>query len=367
MRVATDIGGGYPYAVVQWQYTDPVTGSKGASGILRDNSGTTELSTLGGDVTYPPPPPDPQTYQPPIYIDPVKQTYYEIEGGPTASYGVDSWYTNMVNKDFDRHMAEVYWRHGFRDWAMAIVANNPNVGVLSRHYDRNGNFTGIGLRWGAQAAGFLMGINRDIESGRLVEEDSAQYGEVVGYQLDSPQNSRQGVVASDRKEGVCSIELVIYGPKSADNNLVFPSGNQRLGSVEGSSQGTYGWRWQVEFRGTVAGDVSKWFLGQRVSERDSGTIVGNTGISSTVNVVTRDQPDNPHAQYRQQPSGQSNFFFIDAPGPLRSPAFERSTTTVQNFFTYVERGKNRCGIKWSLTTEVQNNRLVRQVLRPGHF
>ena len=188
MQIATETIGGWPSgAMVTWQYTDPVTGSKGTSSIVRDNSGTTELSTLGSDVTYPPPPPDPQTYEAPIYIEPVKQTYYQIEGGPTDSYGVDSWYTNVVNKDFDRQMAEVYWAHGFRDWAQAIVANNPNVGVLSRHYDLNGNLTSVGLRWGAQAAGFLLGISRDIESGRLVDANSQQYGEVVGYQLDSPQ------------------------------------------------------------------------------------------------------------------------------------------------------------------------------------
>jgi hypothetical protein len=69
---------------------------------------------------------------------------------------------------------------------MAIVANNPNVGVYSRHYDTNGNLTSTGLRWGAQAAGFLLGISRDIDAGRLVEIGSGQDGEVVSHH---PQNS----------------------------------------------------------------------------------------------------------------------------------------------------------------------------------
>ena len=89
-------------------------------------------------------------------------------------------------------MAELYWKHGFRDWAMEIVANNPNVGVVSKHYDRNGKNKTISLRWGAQAAGFLMGINRDLESGDLIDATEEVYGEVVGYQLDSPQTPQVG-------------------------------------------------------------------------------------------------------------------------------------------------------------------------------
>ena len=73
---------------------------------------------------------------------------------------------------------------------MTIVANNPNVGVQSRHYDRNGNLTNTGLRWGAQAAGFLMGISRDLESGRLLDANADSYGEVVGYELNSPQETK---------------------------------------------------------------------------------------------------------------------------------------------------------------------------------
>lgn len=100
------------------------------------------------------------------------------------NYGIDSWYTNAVNQNFDRQMAETYWRHGFRDWAMAIVANNPNLGVQSQHYDQNGNYRSTSFRWGAQAAGFLMGISSDIESGRLIDVTNS-YTEVLGYELQS--------------------------------------------------------------------------------------------------------------------------------------------------------------------------------------
>ena len=227
MCLASDLGGGYPSAVVQWEYTDPVTGSKGASNLVPENWVMTELSTLGADVTDPPPPPEAETYQAPIYIEPVKQTYYQIEGGPSDSYGVDSWYTNMVNKDFDRHMAEVYWKHGFRDWAMAIVANNPNVGVLSRHYDRNGNLTNTGLRWGAQAAGFLMGISHDLETGRLTDANSEAYGEVIGYELDSPQNSvtedNPNELHADNNGSDCGV-VVNFKPRTSNKASGLPNG-----------------------------------------------------------------------------------------------------------------------------------------------
>jgi hypothetical protein len=180
-----------------------------------------------------------------------------------------------------------------------------------------------------------------------------------------PQNPQQSVIASDKKEGVCSIDLVIYGPMSPNDSLLFPTGDQSLGPVEGSVGGMSGWFWQIEVRGTVAGDASQWFLGQRATTSESGQFRGVTGTVRSSNKVTRDQPDNPNSLYRQQPRGQSNFFSVDGPGPLKLPGIERvSTTTVQNFFTYVERGNNRCGVKWSLTTEVQNDRLIRQVLRP---
>jgi hypothetical protein len=176
---------------------------------------------------------------------------------------------------------------------------------------------------------------------------------------------QQSVIASNSKEGVCSIELVITGPKSPGNNLLFPSEAQSLGSFTGSSAGNEGWYWQVEIRGTVAGDASKWFLGQRRSWTESTRYTMPWGASDDYQDSRHDEPDNPNR--RQQPRGQRQFFFLDAPGLQKLTVAERtSSTLVQNFYSYVERGKDRCGIKWSLTTEVRNDRLVRQNLRPYH-
>jgi RHS repeat-associated protein len=76
----------------------------------------------------------------------------------------------------------------------------------------------------------------------------------------------QKPLISDNKPGVCSIELLIGGPLSPGNKLSFPGDNQGLGPTEDS----FGWFWQVEVRGTVAGDASKWFLGQRSSSSTRG-------------------------------------------------------------------------------------------------
>ena len=93
---------------------------------------------------------------------------------------------NMVNKDFDAWNAARFWKHGFRDWAMEIVANNPNVGVLSKDNDGHGNVK-ISLKWGEKAAGFLLGINQQIESGELVE--TGGYAEVVDYEIGDSSSS----------------------------------------------------------------------------------------------------------------------------------------------------------------------------------
>lgn len=69
---ATGIPSGY---IVDWSYTDPVTGTKGRVEITRNFWTPRELDTFGTDITSPPEPPTPQTYQIPIYLEPAGQTY----------------------------------------------------------------------------------------------------------------------------------------------------------------------------------------------------------------------------------------------------------------------------------------------------
>jgi hypothetical protein len=157
---------------IQWFYTDPVTGSNSVVDQQALWSQTTELDPLGANVTSPPSPPLADTYQLPDYMQPIKQSYYQIEGTPSVDSGVSKWYVNMVNKDFDAHMAQLYWDHGFRDWAQEILENNPNVGVHVTGGDaiRLAERAGVSLNrdgsitvWGARAAyalGFVDENNR---------------------------------------------------------------------------------------------------------------------------------------------------------------------------------------------------------------
>ena len=350
MRLATDHGGGYPYAVVQWQYTDPVTGNKGISNIARENLGT-ELSTLGADVTVPPPPPEAETYQAPIYIEPVKQTYYQIEGGPSDSYGIDSWYTNVVNKDFDRHMAETYWRHGFRDWAMAIVANNPNVGVQSEHYDRNGNHKHTSLRWGAQAAGFLMGLSRDLESGRLLDANSEAYGEVVGYELNSPEelvtDNPTVIDNSDSANQSCSIKVSFTGSYEGRPNgpsLAYSSAGQPFYGI-GFSVSVSQLFGDVAIRSTVEDPKPKntWLIEQWVT----GFTFQNGQVVRQQTAASMDKLG--RAVPRPKRDGNTVSWW-DHPGTLATGV--QGYYTKRNFFIKAYNGERYCELAFHLTFRI---------------
>jgi hypothetical protein len=85
-------------------------------------------------------------------------------------------YAARVGAAQDRDLAEYFWEHGYRDRAIEILSQNPNVGI---EY----NAVGFGLAeprtgsmFGAQAAGFLISLDNAISSGILVEFD----GELSG-------------------------------------------------------------------------------------------------------------------------------------------------------------------------------------------
>lgn len=90
--------------------------------------------------------------------------------------------------------------------------------------------------------------------------------------------------------------------------------------------------------------------------------------------VTRDVPDTFELGFNlQQPKGQSTFFATDAPGfKVRADELGKPAPKVlwlnqtQRFYTYIERGNMRCGVKWSLTTSIVNGQAVVQHPSPGH-
>lgn len=69
----------------------------------------------------------------------------------------------------------------------------------------------------------------------------------------------------------------------------------------------------------------------------------------------------------QKRAGQSSFFVIDTPGVRKISGFSRiAAAQVQNFYAYIERGNQRCGIKYSVATGVKNDHAVYQIVTSGH-
>jgi RHS repeat-associated protein len=195
-------------------------------------------------------------------------------------------------------------------------------------------------------------------------DDVASGAATYGTGGDAPQGEQQPL-ASASIQGVCSIELMVSGTTSPGNNLTFISGSQQLGPMEAS----YGWVYQLEIRGTVKGDASKWFFGRRVSEKVAAeTLDLNLGDTFRGSLSARDKPDPPLSYNIQKSAGQSSFFVIDTPGVRKISGFSRiAVAQVQNFYAYIERGNQRCGIKYSVITGVRNDRAVFQAVTSGHL
>jgi YD repeat-containing protein len=176
-----------PYSLISWQHTDPVTGSNLASNFTGQFNGTQELDPLGTDVTTPP---DPQEPPLPPYMDTHKAVAWPIEytGGPSDEYGITNQYLNMANTGWDAHLAEGYSSIGRPDLAQAILAHNPNVGIVATgvgvgllaelvgHHLENGSLT----LWGEDAArglGFVPLVNEIMsQQGETAQFNYGKYG-----------------------------------------------------------------------------------------------------------------------------------------------------------------------------------------------
>ena len=164
-RLATETVQTWPsptHSRISWENTDPVTGSSCEVGLQRFYWGMQELDPLGSDVTSPPSPPDPLSYETPGYLSPERPIHYEIEGGPSQDYlNANADWARQMDDMYDRGLAEYYWSKGNRSAAQQILARNPNVGLnisgpgaaelagrLEASLGRNGSLT----IWGSQAA-----------------------------------------------------------------------------------------------------------------------------------------------------------------------------------------------------------------------
>src|SRR6266851_7763325 len=136
---------------VNWQHTDPVTGSSFTTDTSRTLASQKELGTLGEDVTNPPPP----SPRMPVFFQPTWPIEYT--GGPSDEFGIPDWYVNMAMTGWDEHLAENMHSIKRDDLAAAIVAHNPNVGIIA---------TGAGV-----------GLLAELTGGHLINGSLTLWGE----------------------------------------------------------------------------------------------------------------------------------------------------------------------------------------------
>ena len=157
---------GYGYGVALTT-TSPATGSEYMVG--GSYLGRKELDPFGTDVTEPP---TPGLISEPVFYDAkFADMLIEIEGGPTAEYEQanadwDSLVTETIRTAQERDRAERLWQSGRRSEAMAILHNNPNVGVEYRSLV-NGQVVSSGSYFGKAAADFLNGLSMAVDAGLL--------------------------------------------------------------------------------------------------------------------------------------------------------------------------------------------------------
>jgi YD repeat-containing protein len=152
---------------VFWLSTNPATGSEYSLDSSR-YVGRKELDPLGADVTNPPDHTlvsEPSFYDPKFNLMPIEYT-----GGPLDD-SIPDWYLNMANAEWDANQASNMYSIGRRDLAQAILAHNPNVGIVASGHGvgllaeyagghvENGSLT----LWGSDAAtalGFVPLVNK---------------------------------------------------------------------------------------------------------------------------------------------------------------------------------------------------------------
>lgn len=327
---------------VTWETTSPATGSvylsDSAHYVVRK-----ELDPLGADVNTPS---GPAPVEPPFYNPKFDQMPIQIEAAPSSDYGVPSWYLNMVNKDFDRHMAETYWQHGFRDMAQQIVAQNPNIGIQYQVSGFGLDGAKSGTIWGEQAAAFLNGLSNALDHGRLVSQPNSAN---------------------------CSCKLGIRGKAgailSSNDPLRFPYGKQTLGPVSNS------WvsGWQVEISGSVPDDVSTWSITQDFEESSILTFKNADGEVVTKRTAIHSDSENhsaPRYAFAYQPKGGRGFFVLDVPGILQSEFRDATVISdyyVANYTTHLTKGGASRSIEWSITITATRGRMPRASFNPFHI
>jgi YD repeat-containing protein len=157
---------------VAWVSMSPASGSEymPSSYFL----GRTELDPLGNDVTYAP---QPDVVLEPVFYNPkFDQMPLEIEGGPSEEYEkANAEWADLMERTFqniyDAGRARQLWQSGRRSAAMAILLENPNIGIEYRIISK-GEVTESGSHFGQAAAYFLLGLATAETTGTPVPQNT---------------------------------------------------------------------------------------------------------------------------------------------------------------------------------------------------
>jgi hypothetical protein len=355
MQLAKDQVGGWPSgALVTWQYSDPVTGSTGSTNVQRDYLGMTEVDPLGADVTSPPPVNlDGSNYAEPVFSDPIKQTYFQIEGGPSDSFGVDKWYVNMVNKGFDAWNAQRFYDHGFTDVAQGIVANNPNVGFIA---------SGKGAQMLAELAG---GAEKNSDGSFTFW--GAKAARALGLISEVEQMSSDATGTTRRSSnGGCSIAVQLIGERTETINTALGTTVAEgfkfrvSGHVNSSQIGRIGSP-NAEAKRTDLGNLPNggaWTIGQLVFPQYSVAKYtdGDTIATVTNNPYVAGMEDSPYPTYRKIRG--RDFSWVDSPGFTVSSRDHQllSADMSSTFMVYAQSGQERCLVKFRIEETFTNGK-----------
>ncbi len=136
-----------------------------------------------------------------------------------------------------------------------------------------------------------------------------------------------------------TVTIAFTGLKSSGDNLSF--GNDSLDCSEslGLQNCPGAWLWNIEGRGVVSDDASKWTVKQSYTGRAKGYYKDSNGNLQSFDHTLNHPDDGPDPAFLQQPSGQTTAYWIDSPGAIKNfqvpppPTPIDSMTEVENFTT----------------------------------
>lgn len=133
-----------------------------------------------------------------------------------------------------------------------------------------------------------------------------------------------------------TVTIAFTGSKSSGDNLSF--GNDSLDCSEslGLQNCPGAWLWNIEGRGVVSDDASKWTVKQSHTGRAEGYYKDSNGNLQSFDDTLNHPDDGPDPAFLQQPSGQTTIFWIDGPGYGKEYTNGDpidSVTQVENFTT----------------------------------